>query len=240
MKLEHFELERLLSIWENEVEWNLTESGVHPYTLNELLSKDEIDNGYSCLHRRNFFGQWMRQGASWGYGFAGEYPWATPFNLEPDEWHSTGGFGHKLPVNYMPAWNELAVEWEYDASLESNFHMLIPARILFSPSDLWWNGRGGYLVQGGRSVFRDPSVTEVGPRALISDIDDLLIRLDRLGLRLIWTFIGEKRILGGRHDTPTPRRTFSQIARLEEDGSIQIGDRVFFDDYDKDTGPTSR
>lgn len=44
MKLEYFELERILSIWENEVEWNLSESGVHPYTLNELLSKEEIDN----------------------------------------------------------------------------------------------------------------------------------------------------------------------------------------------------
>ena len=222
-----------------DADWGQQYRQVWIHLESYLVSKDEIDTGYSCLHRRNFFGQWMRQGASWLYGFAGEYPWATPFNLEPDERHSTGGYGHKLSVNYMPVWNELAVEWEYDASLENNFHMLIPARVFFSPSNLWWDGQGGYAVQKGNSVFRDPSVTEVGPRALISDIGDLLIRLDSLDLRLIWTLIGEKWILGGRHDKLTPSRTFSQIARLEEDGSIQIGDRVFFDDYDKDTGPTS-
>jgi len=43
MKIETFELERLQSIWENRVDINLTESGLHPYTLRELLSEAEID-----------------------------------------------------------------------------------------------------------------------------------------------------------------------------------------------------
>ncbi len=43
MKIETFELERRQSLWENRVKYNLTESGVHPYTLSELLEKDEID-----------------------------------------------------------------------------------------------------------------------------------------------------------------------------------------------------
>lgn len=42
MLIEEFQLERLQSLWENEVEINLTESGVHPYTLRELLSAEEI------------------------------------------------------------------------------------------------------------------------------------------------------------------------------------------------------
>ncbi|MDA8016398.1 MAG: aminotransferase class I/II-fold pyridoxal phosphate-dependent enzyme [Thermoanaerobaculia bacterium] len=43
MEIEEFKLERLQSLWENEVEINLTESGVHPYTLRELLDENEID-----------------------------------------------------------------------------------------------------------------------------------------------------------------------------------------------------
>lgn len=89
----------------------------------------------------------------------------------------------------------------------------------------------------GRTVFRDPSVTESGSPALVADADDLLYRLDKLGLHLIWTLLGEKLILGGPHDKPIPRRIFSQIARLEEDGEVEIGERVFFEDYDQDTGP---
>ena len=219
--------------------WNHPYRQVWVHVESYLIPKKEIAIAYDCLRRRNFFGQWMPQGATWLYGFAGEYPWATPFNTEPEEWHGRGGHGYDLPVSYMPSCSQLAVEWEYDASLPGNFHMIVPARAFFAPRDLWWNGRGGYRLIDGRTVFRDPSVTENGPAALIADSDDLLKRLDKLGFSLMWTLLGEKRILSGPHDKPTPRRTFSQIARLEDDGSVEIGERVFFEDYNQDTGPLS-
>ncbi len=42
MNIPIFELERVQSLFENTVDYNLTESGFHPYTLNELLDKDQI------------------------------------------------------------------------------------------------------------------------------------------------------------------------------------------------------
>ncbi len=42
MQIEIFELERVQSLWENRVEYNLTESGVHPYTLAELLDANDV------------------------------------------------------------------------------------------------------------------------------------------------------------------------------------------------------
>ena len=44
MKIETFQLERTQSLWENSVKYNLTESGIHPYTLEELLSKKELQS----------------------------------------------------------------------------------------------------------------------------------------------------------------------------------------------------
>ena len=47
MKFETFALERQQSIWENKVDYNLSESGVHPGSLNSLFDKkfvDEINN----------------------------------------------------------------------------------------------------------------------------------------------------------------------------------------------------
>ena len=47
MKFETFTLERQQSIWENKVDYNLSESGVHPGSLNSLFDKkfvDEINN----------------------------------------------------------------------------------------------------------------------------------------------------------------------------------------------------
>jgi len=43
MKIEIFEMERAQSLWENRVKYNLTESGVHPYTLEKFLRSDEIE-----------------------------------------------------------------------------------------------------------------------------------------------------------------------------------------------------
>ncbi len=43
MKIETFELERRQSLWENFVDYNLTESGIHPFTLEELLNLDQLE-----------------------------------------------------------------------------------------------------------------------------------------------------------------------------------------------------
>ena len=43
MDFPDFELERVQSIWENQVDYNLTESGLHPFTLRELLDDGQLD-----------------------------------------------------------------------------------------------------------------------------------------------------------------------------------------------------
>lgn len=43
MKLEPFKMERWQSIWENEVQYNLSESGVHPLSLSELISSKDLE-----------------------------------------------------------------------------------------------------------------------------------------------------------------------------------------------------
>jgi len=42
MKLETFALERFQSIWENRVAWNVSESGVHPLRVAELVDTTEL------------------------------------------------------------------------------------------------------------------------------------------------------------------------------------------------------
>jgi aspartate/methionine/tyrosine aminotransferase len=42
MKIDIFKMERMQSTWENVVDYNLSESGVHPLNLRELLTPDEI------------------------------------------------------------------------------------------------------------------------------------------------------------------------------------------------------
>lgn len=54
VNFEVFDLERIQSIWENRVAYNLTESGVHPFTLSELLPPEERDR---LMNTRLGYGQ---------------------------------------------------------------------------------------------------------------------------------------------------------------------------------------
>ena len=200
-----------------------------------LVGQRQATQAFECLSGRNFFGGWMPEGATWLYGFAGEYPWGTAFNVEPEWYH--GKPGDELPYRYVPVCSSLAMEWEYDATRPRSFHMQIPARVLFKPGDLWWDGGDGYRLLGGRTVLRDPSIREVGPSALLADVDDLLVRLERIKRRLIVAVLGEKRVLGGDYNKPTPQRTFSQVAMLGTDGMWESSQLVSFDDYDQAMGP---
>ena len=47
MKIEEFTLERIQSLYENTVELNLSDSGVHPMSLKELLTGDELEELHS-------------------------------------------------------------------------------------------------------------------------------------------------------------------------------------------------
>jgi aspartate/methionine/tyrosine aminotransferase len=52
MKIIPFELERLLSIWQNQVEYDFTESGVHPIHLHELVTRQEYDALFDDIQLR--------------------------------------------------------------------------------------------------------------------------------------------------------------------------------------------
>jgi hypothetical protein len=200
-----------------------------------LVPEIQFDRAMEAISRRNFFGKWMPSGAKWLHVFVGEYPWASACNVETDDWLGFGTKASGSAFEFMPVHNEIVCEWEYDSSLPNSIYFHVPARAFFEAGSLWWNGVDGFSTPEGKTVFRDPSASEGGPTTLLADLDDLLLRLKKLGYRLIWTLLGEKYVLG-EEAHGTPRVTYSQTAYLNEDGAILVRDRIFFDDYNKDQG----
>jgi hypothetical protein len=200
-----------------------------------LVPEAQFEKARIALSRRNFFGRWMPAGAKWLYAFVGEYPWATACNIETDDWL---GFDTRVAgssIEFVPVSNEILCEWEYDGTLPSSIRFLVPTRTLFKAGPLWWNSVDGFSNIDGKTVFRDPSASGGGPATLMADVDDLLLRLDLLGYRLIWTLLGEKSVIS-EEARDVPHITYSQPAFLNKDGSVTVGDRMFFDEYNKDQG----
>ncbi len=95
MRIETFELERLQSLWENRVEINLTESGLHPYSLRELLDEKEIDRLLD-----------LRLGYGWTNGEPGLRRAISAYyaNTTPDEVLVTSG---SAEANFLAMWTLL-------------------------------------------------------------------------------------------------------------------------------------
>jgi aspartate/methionine/tyrosine aminotransferase len=94
MKLEPFAMERMQSTYENQVEFNLSESGVHPLTLGEL-----VDDAAS---REALLAEGLRYTQSNGTiplrtAIASLYPGATPEHVQV----TNGG----SEANYITTWN---------------------------------------------------------------------------------------------------------------------------------------
>ncbi|MCP3959048.1 MAG: aminotransferase class I/II-fold pyridoxal phosphate-dependent enzyme [bacterium] len=95
MKIETFELERLQSIWENRVDVNLTESGLHPFSLRELLDEEEVDQ---VLDLRLGYG-WTNGEPSLRQAISGHYA-----NTTPEEVLVTSG---SAEANFLAMWTLL-------------------------------------------------------------------------------------------------------------------------------------
>ena len=208
-----------------------------------LVPAANADLLFERLAGLSFDGGWMPEGLRLGdeKGFVAEYPWATSFNTIPDHFSHAGDDG--LLKDFVPAWNELSCEWEYDGTTwkggaPSSTHntlaerLLVPARLFFGGGDLWWDGLGGYRDVDDRVVFLDPSLGQSGPSTLVADAKDLGTRLRKVDRCLIWTLWGAKRMIdgsSGQHDF----RTFSQVSYMNLDGIVKESDMVFFDSAGK-------
>ena len=84
MKFETFQLERNQSLWENKVDYNLSESGVHPGSLKTLFDTDFIEK----IENTELTYGFTEGSPELRQSIASIYPGATPENVQ-----AFNGFG---------------------------------------------------------------------------------------------------------------------------------------------------
>lgn len=225
---------RTCSEYRPNMEYNTPYRDTWMHLRGYLVPKAQLSKTIEALDRRNYFGAWLPKGGKWLHAFAGEYPWATACNTEPDWYLGASEKVQGSNLQLIHASNQVVIEWEYDATLPSSVYLQVPTKKFFGPLDLWWNGTDGFATKG-KTVFFDSQFRFGHPTTLLGDFDDLRVRLNKIGCRLVWTLLGEKRVLGdSNHDTP--RICYSQLAWLTDTGAVKVGQRRFFENYDQDQG----
>ena len=193
--------------WQQEKEPDEDYGSSHPrrslyYIVRSYcVKKEEADHFFNWAAEQNFFGRWMPEPGEVYHAYLGEFFWAPSvardFDLEG--WETDDRV--PCPVRVTSA----GYLWEkgYDKSVEDVVRIALPARWIWREMNLNWLGvEGRFFDQSGNLVCFDPSVKEEGLSALLFRRDALVKFLEKQGLALVWTVLGEKQILSSRGDSP--------------------------------------
>ena len=193
-----------------------------------LVPSDQIKRLCLYLRGQNLFGLSLPQPLSLFNGFVAEYPWGTVF--QSSQAKELGDFAHlvsgEIPVSLIPAWSEVVSEWEYDES-RRNKSVRVPATQLLDRGSWWNHHHGGFATANGDLVFIDPFYRNIGPPALLAEVNYLNRWLKSEGLAIFLTLMGQKHLRTSDFDRSltSPSCTISQIGFL--DGTTQQFSKPF-------------
>jgi hypothetical protein len=197
------------------------------YMVNSYLVKREnVDALYKWGLQQNFFGRWMPESHEMTRVYFGELFWAPAFHYHSTRhtgrpaWVGAEDEGSRLPTPIIVATDRYMCEHStFDCSLDEIAHIHLPAADLVDWMDLTWHGKEGYFVDDrGNEVAFDPSVFEPGPGAVVVDRERLSGMLEKQGLAIVWTILGEKRVLAPHGEHRTSPRIITGFYRLGKDG----------------------
>lgn len=150
----------------------------------------------------DFWGCWMPEPPRRYEIFLGEHKWS-----QASKYFQCSYFGGKKwvqPGQDCPAPVQVT-DLEYfkessgfDCSVDDGYTIHLPSKEIIRLLGLRWNGDSGdYVDEKGCLAAFDPAAHGEGPSALLVRKDILEFALQREGLSLCWTVLGEKRLLPG-------------------------------------------
>ncbi|OGU16042.1 MAG: hypothetical protein A2076_05245 [Geobacteraceae bacterium GWC2_53_11] len=156
-----------------------------------------------------------------GDSFVGEYPWHPACSIE-DEWKTTDwhtGYSGKV----LPTVSEIEKgTGGYDYSLEQNLSFYLPAPWIIQKLGMQLvDGRElCFANHSGLTLFKDPSIHELGPSAALIDKAAFIELLEKESLSPVWIIAGEKGAYGEHTDDFVGRRVHSFVYELDVTNTV--------------------
>lgn len=136
--------------------------------------------------------------------FLGEHVWSSAAGYFQGAYYGDQDWVHPeqgCPVPIQVAGFEYLKESSgFDCSINEGYTINLPSREIIRLLGLHWSGEAGdYVDADGRLCAFDPAAHDAGPNSFLVRHDILELTLQREGLCLCWTVIGQKWVVPGRY-----------------------------------------
>ena len=196
-----------------------------------LIKNEDWQECSEWLRKQNYWGNWMPESRSRYEMFQREYYWSPAYTFFQQNYYSgelwrkaskgdgTGQYDVMVTADsYM--WEE-----EFDFSKEKTISFLKPSQHIFEKMSLRYSENDGEFIDiNGDVVCFDPSVSFDSKSFLLIKKSTFLDYLKKNNLKVAWTVIGEKQILGGPFS--------SHYSHLELNGYFELNEGLVVGNID--------
>ncbi|WP_157259400.1 hypothetical protein [Paenibacillus sp. OSY-SE] len=159
---------------------------------------------FNWISGEHFMGRWMPESESQYKMFSREYYWSPAFEFHQQPYYGGGEWQKVTDQNGVSRGNVMITTlnflWEepYDCSKTESISYLKPCKSIFTGMNMKLSTREGELLNEENQVIcLDPSVNHNGLNCLLVRKKDFVKYLHQNKLRIVWTMLGEKQIIGG-------------------------------------------
>jgi hypothetical protein len=169
-----------------------------------LVKQDDYDGLYLWVQKKHFMGQWFPEGRQSRYQiFCREYYWSPAYHFFESPYY--GGSQWEEVTERYPS-NKVICDvsptseghiWESGANSGEAPNYLAPRKHMFEGMELQYSENiGEWLDKNGNLACLDPTIKYGGSSCLLIRKDIFQKYLDDYKLKIIWTCLGEKQIIG--------------------------------------------
>jgi len=211
-----------------EEKWDQPHKELWSQIRSYLVKEDEFDSFKNWAVEQNFMGRWMPESGNRYEMFSREYYWSPAqeyFMAEYYDGTEWTAVHDKESGEYIAEVNVTAQgflwEEEFDKSKVETINFLKPSTVIYKGMDLKYSQREGEFIDNSEVIqCFAPNVYYNSKSYLLVRKDSFLKFLNENKLKIVWTVLGEKQIIGGRSFDD------NYIGRLEISGAY------YFDNSD--------
>ena len=186
-----------------------------------IVKKKDAEIFFAWALKQNFMGRWMPEEHSWYEAFIGEFPNSLAFdNLRGNYniWTTIERGPKDVETKLVVTSDSYLNEFTLDCSRDGGITINLPSKFLAEKMKLRHKNLDGmfYDANDNLTTIDTRILGENYPSALLIDKNRLSKFLNKNGLVIVWTLLGEKLMIGGSY----AREDY--LGRLEISGSYML------------------